>query len=118
MPSTCFSYSPDVLPGAANRGADRSAPPGVRRMPYTACFMYPATACFAFPPEGLPGPGNPGAAPPLLPGVRRVPLTCYSYPLSCFDYPGDLPPDAANRGAARRTPSALYRMPYGTCYRY
>jgi hypothetical protein len=79
MPWTCFSYSPDVPLGAANRGAAQSAPPGVHRMPYSSCFRYPATACFAFPPEGLPGPGNPGAAPPPLPDMRRVPLTCYRY---------------------------------------
>jgi hypothetical protein len=79
----------------------------------------PTTICFSYPPSALPGPGNSRSAQPPLPGMRRVPLTCYSYPHTCFDYPGDdLPPGAANRGAVRRTPSALYRMPYGTCYRY
>jgi hypothetical protein len=64
MPNPCFSYPADVPPGISNRGAAQPAPPGLRRMTYTACFSYL------------------GDMPPT---PRRM---TYS---TCFRYPGNVP---------------------------
>jgi hypothetical protein len=75
MPSTCFSYEPDLPPGS---GARDVAPPGLRRMPAGPCFSYPAEEPCRMP---LPCFSYPGDAPrPALPGLRTMPNTaCFRY---------------------------------------
>lgn len=40
MPFSCFTYPAGALLGAGNRGAAKSAPPSLRRMPAGSYFKY------------------------------------------------------------------------------
>jgi hypothetical protein len=77
MPQMCFSYPSDVPPGVKSRNAARSAPPGLRRMPYS-CFSYPII-CFSYPDDMPTGTGNRDAVEPSLRDPRRTPYTCFRY---------------------------------------
>ena len=80
MPWTCYSYPHDAPSGGGNRDAARPAMPGLRRMPATHCFSYPATCCFVYPSDVPPGTPNRDAAPSAPPGPRQLPAaTCFGY---------------------------------------
>ncbi len=73
MPFMCFSYPPD----SQNPSAARSAPDGLRRMPFS-CFSYPLM-CFSYPDDVPAGTGNRDTAEPSLRDPRRMPHTCFRY---------------------------------------
>jgi hypothetical protein len=77
MPKMCFSYLTDVPPDSQNLSAMRSAPAGLRQMPFS-CFSYPF-ACFSYPDDVPGGSGNRDAAEPSLRHPRRMPHTCLRY---------------------------------------
>jgi len=93
MPYTCFSYPADVAPGIGDRAVG-PALPGLRRMPDSQCFRYPATCfsdpadvprgmpvapCFSYPDDVQASVRTRSAARPALPGLRRMPSMCFNY---------------------------------------
>ena len=78
--TACFSYSADAPSSSGNRGAAQPAMPGLRRMPATYCFSYPATWCFVYPSDVPPGTQHRDAVPSAPPDSRQMPAgTCFRY---------------------------------------